>query len=406
MSAASPAAGSLRKDATVISLVGFAHGTSHFFHFVLPPLFPYLMAEFGLSFTQVGALMTTFFVISGIGQALAGFIVDRVGSLRVLYGGIALLAASGLVLASAPTYAMLFVGAAVAGLGNSVFHPADYTLLNRRVSTQRLGHAFSVHGLSGSLGWAAAPAFVLAIAHASGWRAAAAGASAVGLAALAFVFFNRRLLDDAQLRAAEPPKKAGGSFAFLGLPVVWMCFAFFMLAVMAFGGLQNFAPPIFERTYGVTLALATTGLTAYLLGNAAGTATGGFFASQGVHQDRLVAIALGFAALCAISMASGLVPSWSLVAVMGGMGFGAGFSGPSRDILVRRAATSTFGSAAYGRIYGFVYSGIDTGLAIAPLVFGLLMDAGRYASVLWGVALLQTLAIVTALAVGTRSRAG
>src|SRR5688572_31740543 len=85
MSAASPAApASLRSDATVISLVGFAHGTSHFFHFVLPPLFPYLMREFELTFTQVGALMTTFFVVSGIGQALAGFVVDRVGSLKVL----------------------------------------------------------------------------------------------------------------------------------------------------------------------------------------------------------------------------------------------------------------------------------------------------------------------------------
>jgi FSR family fosmidomycin resistance protein-like MFS transporter len=404
MSAASPAAGSLRNDATVISLVGFAHGTSHFFHFVLPPLFPFLMQEFGLTFTQVGALMTTFFVVSGVGQALAGFVVDRVGSLKVLCGGIALLAVSGLVLAASPNYAVLFVGAAVAGLGNSVFHPADFTLLNRRVSTPRLGHAFSVHGLSGSLGWAAAPVFVLAIAHASGWRAAAAGASLVGLAALAFVFLNRGLLDDTQVAPVEPPKRTGGSFAFLGLPVVWMCFAFFLLAVMAFGGLQNFAPPIFERTYNVTLAFATTGLTAYLLGNAAGTAAGGFFASQGLHQDRLVAFALGTAALCAISLASGMVASWSIVAVMAAMGFGAGFSGPSRDILVRRAATSTFGSGAYGRIYGFVYSGIDTGLAIAPLVFGLLMDAGRYSSVLWGVALLQTLAIIAALAVGTRSR--
>ena len=404
MSAASPAAGSLRNDATIISLVGFAHGTSHFFHFVLPPLFPFLMREFGLSFTQAGALMTTFFVVSGVGQALAGFVVDRVGSLRVLYGGIGLLSASGLVLASAPNYAVLFAAAAIAGLGNSVFHPADFTLLNRRVSTPRLGHAFSVHGLSGSLGWAAAPVFVLAIADVGGWRMAGVGASLVGLAALGFVFLNRRLLEEVKV-APEPAKRAGGSFAFLSLPVVWMCFAFFLLAVMAFGGLQNFAPPIFERAYGVTLAFATTSLTAYLLGNAAGTAAGGFFASQGVHQDRLVAIALGCAAACAIAMASGIVPAWSLVAVMGAMGFGAGFSGPSRDILVRRAATSTFGAAAYGRIYGFVYSGIDTGLAIAPIVFGVLMDAGRYSSVLWGVALLQTLAIVAALSVGTRSRA-
>jgi MFS family permease len=405
MSAASPAtASSLRNDATVISLVGFAHGTSHFFHFVLPPLFPYFMREFNLSFTQAGALMTTFFVISGVGQALAGFVVDRVGSLKVLYGGVGLLAISGLVLAASPNYGCLFLAAAVAGLGNSVFHPADFTLLNRRVSTPRLGHAFSVHGLSGSLGWAAAPVFVLAIAETSGWRAAGIGASIVGFVALAFLFLNRRLLDDAQLQPAEAPKRTGGSFAFLSLPVIWICFAFFMLSVMAFGGLQNYAPPIFERTYGVTLALATTGLTAYLLGNAAGTATGGFFASKGEHQDRLVAIALGSAALCAVMLASGAIPPWSIVAVMGLMGFGAGFSGPSRDILVRRAATSTFGAGAYGRIYGFVYSGIDTGLAIAPLVFGLFMDAGRYSMVLWGVALLQTLAIVAALAVGSRSR--
>ena len=407
MSAATPAAvPSLRNDATVISLVGFAHGTSHFFHFVLPPLFPYLMREFGLSFTQVGALMTMFFVVSGVGQALAGFVVDRVGSLKVLCGGIGLLSLSGVVLSLAPSYTVLFVAAAIAGLGNCVFHPADFTLLNRRVSTSRLGHAFSVHGLSGSLGWAAAPVFVLFIAEAAGWRAAAVGAAVVGLLALAFVFLNRRLLDDAQLGAPETARRTGGSFAFLGLPVVWMCYAFFLLAVMAFGGLQNFAPPIFERTYGVTLAFATTGLTAYLLGNAAGTATGGFFASKGEHQDRLVAIALGSAALCAVSLASGLVPAWSLVAVMGLMGFGAGFSGPSRDILVRRAATSTFGSGAYGRIYGFVYSGIDTGLAIAPLVFGVLMDAGRYTHVLWGVALLQSLAIGAALLVGSRSRHG
>jgi MFS family permease len=137
LSAAAPAApASLRADATIISMVGFAHGTSHFFHFMMPPLFPYLMREFGLSFTQVGALMTTFFVVSGIGQALAGFVVDRVGALRVLCGGMALLTVSGLLLSVAQNYPMLMMAAAVAGLGNCVFHPADFTLLNRRVSVR------------------------------------------------------------------------------------------------------------------------------------------------------------------------------------------------------------------------------------------------------------------------------
>ena len=408
MSAAIPtAAPSLRRDAAVISLVGFAHGTSHFFHFVIPTLFPWLMRDFALSFTQVGSAVTLFFVVSGVGQALAGFAVDRFGALRVLCGGVALLCAGGLLLAGAASFPMVLAAAAVAGVGNCVFHPADFTILNRRVNVARLGHAFSVHGLTGSLGWAISPVFVIALAQSLGWRWAAAGAALAGLAALAFLFANRTLLDDRELHAAEAaaPRRRGGSFGFLGVGVVWMCFAFFLVAVMAFGALQNFGPPVLQRTYGVSLAFATSGLTAYLLGSAAGVAGGGFFASRGEHQDRLVAAALASAALCSIALASGAAPAWSLVALMGMMGFGVGFSGPSRDILVRRAATSTFGSAAYGRIYGFVYSGIDTGLAIAPLAFGLFMDAGRYGAVLWGVAAMQCLAILTALTVGSRSRA-
>jgi MFS family permease len=401
--AATPAVNSLRTDATVISLVGFAHGASHFFHFVLPPLFPWLMREFGLTFTQVGVTMTIFFVVSGVGQALAGFVVDRVGGFKVLAGGVALLSGAAMFLSTAHSYAMLLAGAAIAGLGNSVFHPADFTLLNRRVSTSRLGHAFSVHGLTGSLGWAAAPVFVIALAEAYSWRVAAFGAGVVELCALAFLFFNRRILLDAS-GPVERTARKGGSFAFLGVGTVWLCFGFFFVAVMAFGGLQNFAPPILERSYGVSLAFATSGLTAYLLGSAAGTGAGGFFASQGERQERLIAMALAAAALCSVALASTAVPSWSVVALMGMMGFGVGFTGPSRDILVRRAATSTFGSAAYGRIYGFVYSGIDSGLALAPILFGMLMDAGRYRGVLWGVAMLQTLAIVMAMAVGLRAR--
>lgn len=406
MSAAIPTPGNLRSDATVISLVGFAHAVSHFYHFVLPPLFPWLMRDFGLTFTQVGSAMMVFFAVSGVGQALSGFVVDRVGAHKVLCGGIATLALAALLLASATSYPMVLAAWALAGAGNAVFHPADFTLLNRRVSPGRLGHAFSVHGLSGNLGWAAGPVFVIALAEATSWRGAAVGAALVGFVALAFLLAHRGALGDPPIVAEEvPPKGRGASpVAFLGVGVVWMCFAFFLLSVMAFGALQNFAPPVLERTYGVTLAFAATGLTAYLLGSAAGTATGGFFASRGEHQDRLVGGALGVAALCAVALASGAVPAFSLVVLLAVMGFGVGFASPSRDILVRRAATSTFGAGAFGRIYGFVYSGLDVGLAIAPIAFGLLMDAGRFSLVLWGVAALQALAIGVALTVGARSR--
>src|SRR5262245_53819996 len=164
--------GALRRDATVISVVGIAHGTSHFFHLMLPPLFPWLMSEYSLSYTRIGALMTVFYVISGLGQAFAGILVDRWGSHRVLCFGVGLLACGGLLVALAPGLWGLYLAAFVAGLGNSVFHPADFALLNHRVSQPRLGHAFSVHGLSGNLGWALGPMVMTAAATTFGWRAA------------------------------------------------------------------------------------------------------------------------------------------------------------------------------------------------------------------------------------------
>ena len=147
---------SSRSDVAVIALIGFVHAVSHFFHLVIPVLFPWLMPAFGLSYTQAGALMTIFFAISGLGQALAGLVVDRIGAKPVLFFGVLCLAVSAVLLALAQDYAMLMLAAAVAGGGNCVFHPVDFTILNRRVSKARLGHAFSVHGLSGNLGWAAA----------------------------------------------------------------------------------------------------------------------------------------------------------------------------------------------------------------------------------------------------------
>src|SRR5215468_825951 len=178
----------VRQDATVISLVGFAHGTSHFFHLMLPPLFPWFIQEYSVSYTAVAGLMTVFFVTSGTGQALAGFLVDRWGSHRVLCLGVSLLACSGLLVAVTPAFWGLYLAAFVAGLGNSVFHPADFSLLNHRVSQARLGHAFSVHGVSGNLGWAAGPLIMTGMATAIGWRSAGLVAALIGGVASAMIW--------------------------------------------------------------------------------------------------------------------------------------------------------------------------------------------------------------------------
>jgi MFS family permease len=406
--AASPAP--VHRDAEIIGLVGLAHGTSHFFHLMLPPLFPWLMRDFSLTYTEAGLLMTVFFTISGIGQALAGFVVDRIGARPVLLFGIGMLAMSGLLVGVAGSYPMLVLAAAVAGLGNSIFHPADFTLLNQRVTHARLGHAFSVHGLSGNLGWAAAPVFMAGIAGVAGWQAAGYSAAAVGLLVLAILWARRSVLGDVAADAvvahtAQPADAAPNQFAFLASGAVWLCFGFFFLTTAAFGILQNYAPAILGDVYGVSLALATGGLTAYLLGSATGIVTGGFVAARSNRNDRVIAVALSLAAFMALLLATGAVPTALLLPLMIVMGFGVGLAGPNRDLLVRRAATSQFGKTSFGRVYGFVYSGLDVGLAASPLLFGPLLDAGQFNAALIAVAVLQAASLLTALRVGTSARA-
>ncbi|HEX7953882.1 MAG TPA: MFS transporter, partial [Burkholderiales bacterium] len=276
---------SFRRDAQVISLVGLAHGTSHFFHLALAPLFPWLKEAFAVSYAELGLLMSVFFIVSGVGQALAGFVVDRFGAMRVLFGGIALLGLAALGLAASTNYPMLVLFAGVAGLGNCVFHPADFTLLNRRVSLPRLGHAFSVHGLTGTLGWAVAPVFLAGIASISTWRVALLAASALAFTVLAVLVAFRHLLDPRELGDAvadSTKKKAipGGILGFMKVPAVWMCFAFFFISSVSFGGIQSFAATALRELYEIPLTYATACITAYMLASAGGIVVGGFLAAR------------------------------------------------------------------------------------------------------------------------------
>lgn len=389
-------------DLRVVSLIGFAHATSHFFHLVLPSLFPWLMADFGLSFTRAGTLTTAFFVVSGIGQALAGFVVDRYGTRRVLWSGLGLFALSALVLGCAQSYPSLVAAALLAGAGNAVFHPVDFTVLNSRVSRDRLSHAFSAHGLSGNLGWAAAPVLMTGIAAAAGWRAAAFTAAALAVVALASVVLMRGVLEGAGRHEREPSSagRDASAFAFLGVGAVWMCFLFFLASTMGFGALQNFAPSVLRNVYGLSLPAAASALTAYLLGGAAGIVGGGFLAARTEAHERIVAVLLVAAALLAVALATGGVPRIAVLPFMALVGFCTGTANPSRDLLVRRAAMERFGQRSFGRIYGFVYSGLDVGLSVAPILFGRLMDRSMFSAVLCGVALFQGLAVLAALRVG------
>src|SRR5882672_250350 len=317
---------SFRRDAQVISLVGLAHGTSHFFHLSLAPLFPWLKDAFAVSYAELGLLMSVFFIVSGVGQALAGFVVDRFGALRVLFGGIALLGISALGLAASQNYPMLVLFAGVAGLGNCVFHPADFTLLNRRVSVPRLGHAFSVHGLTGNLGWAIAPIFLAGIATVASWRVALLAASALAFTVLTVLIAFRHLLDPRELNravadSARKKDAGGGILGFMKVPAVWMCFAFFFISSISFGGIQSFAATALHELYEIPLTYATACITAYMLASAGGIVVGGFLAAKFRQHDKVIACAFAGAGAVSVLVASALPPVAMVIVLLGLIGF-------------------------------------------------------------------------------------
>lgn len=386
----------LRQDAGVIGLVGIAHLISHFSQLLLAPLFPWLKDAFQVSYAELGFLMTIFFAVSCAVQAFSGFVVDRFGPRPILFGGLGLLGLAAFGFASATGYWTLAFFAVVAGVGNGVFHPVDYTLLNRKVSAPRLGHAYSVHGITGSLGWALAPAMLVPLALAFSWRVAlvAAGVLAFAVLALLWAYRSRLVLDTpAAAGAARAGAAAGeGSFAFLRIPAVWMCFAFFLFYAMALSVVQTFAPQAARQLHDVALPLVAVCLTIYMVASAGGMVLGGFLAANPARCERIVGAGFSLAAALALVLAFGTFSGELVPVLFGAMGFAAGIAGPSRDLLVKRSTPDN----ATGRVYGVVYAGLDIGQAISPLVFGRLMDGGHYTSVLVGLAVVQGVLIASA----------
>jgi MFS family permease len=392
-----------RRDIATISTIGVAHGSSHFFHMLLPPLFPAFMRDFGLSYSELGLLVTVFFVISGAGQALAGFLVDRIGARPVLFAAMASFFLASVAAGLAQGFGGLMLAAALAGVGNAPFHPADFTILNKRVSQPRLGHAFSVHGISGNLGWALAPVFIIGIWQASGqWRYAYLGTALVALAVMALLFWQRRSLDDREGSWGHAKPVAGAApehpMAFLKLPSVWLCFSFFFWTTAALSAIQSFASPALHEMTGLPLTLTAYVVTGYMLAGAAGMVCGGFLVARAERLERTIALAMAFAAGLLLLTATGWLPGGLALGVVALAGFGTGLAGPSRDMLIKRASPP----GATGRVYGTVYSGLDIGFALAAPVFGAILDRGLPNAVFAGSALALMLGVASAGLVGLR----
>ena len=392
-----------RRETKVLALISTGHFFSHFYTIVLPPLFPLLQSELAVSYAALGLLLTLPSLTTMVLQTPVGILVDRFGAKRLLVLGLGIMSAAVAAAGVAPGYSTLLVLMALMGVGNAVFHPADYAIMAARVDHRRLGRAFSLHTFAGHLGWAAAPGTIVFLTALWSWHAALVTVGLCGLAVALVILFHGRELDvsncdadlearDAKADTAAVPVQRSGFRLLFSAPML-MFFLYMVMASVATGGLNGFTVTALVKLHGAGLTGASAVLTALLIASSLGVLMGGMLADRTRRHDLVLVIGSCIAAgiLVLIGMAS--LPMAGVFAAMALVGLASGATRPSRDMLIRAVAPS----GSVGMVFGFVTTGMFVGGALAPFFFGWLIDEDleRWLFILAGIAM--TLALGAAL---------
>jgi len=388
-----------RREHLAIWLIGAAHLASHFYHLVLPPLFLFAKPALDVSYAQLGFVMTTYFVATAVVQVPIGLLVDRVGARAVLIAGLMLHGAALVAAGLAPSYPTLLVAFFLGGVGNAVFHPADFSILSNNVRDSHLGRAFSVHTFCGGIGYAAAPVVMGTLAVTLGWQGALIAAGALGVAIGAAVLFaGAGLREDSarhrrQAGGGEAESgKAGGWRLMLTRPMI-MFFLFYVATSASGTGMTNFSAVALPVVYGMAPDLAGALLTAFLVAAIAGALPGGWLADWSRREAQVLVGCFLIMAASLLAIGTGWLSFWLIAAMMVIAGFMRGLYNASRDVLVRRAAPA----GGVGAAFGFVTLGYTLGQGGTPVIYGWLMDHGYGQGVFVMSAAAALLSIVTVI---------
>ena len=391
---------SLRQDSKILGVVSAGHFLSHFYLLTLPPLFFILKSEFAVSYAALGAILTVSFALSAVAQIPVGFLVDRIGARIVLTTGLVIMAVCIGLIGFAATYWQVLILFTIAGIGHSVFHPADYAILTASIEPSRMGRAFSIHTFSGHLGSALAPATVIFLATVWNWRAALFIAGAMGLVATGVLASQWNSLRDdvvsakntaAETRASGPGPKDGMALL-LSKPIL-LFFLFFLMTSMTASGVHAFLVVALIELHDMPLALASATLTGYLIASAAGILLGGVFADRTTRHDLQAALAFTVSALLILVVAAASLNLGLMIVVLVLAGLMQGIVRPARDMMVRGASPK----GSMGKVFGFVSAGMAAGSAISPMMFGFVMDLGRPEWVFYLMVIFMVVAIGTVM---------
>jgi MFS family permease len=350
-----------------LGLISTAHWVSHFHLLVLPMLFPFLKAQLGVGYIELGLPLTVLGVVSGLTQAPIGYLVDHFGARRILLAGIALGGLSLMLLGLHLSYSSLMIAAVLLGLANSVYHPADYAILAAHMDEARMGRAFGIHTFAGFLGGAVAPAIVATLVTTIGGFGALVISGAIGVA-VALLLLVAGVPDAGAKYERDGTAKAGKTSVIT--PALIVLTIFFMLLGLSAGGISSFGVVALMSGYGTSYSTANLALTAFLGASAAGVLAGGFLADHTERHGQVAAACFAVNTVIVLAIATIALPNVLLTAAMTAAGFLGGVIAPSRDMLVRNAAPA----GAAGRAFGIVSTGFNFSGIVSPLLFGWIMD--------------------------------
>ncbi len=388
-------------ETRMIASVSAAHFVSHFYFLVLPPLFVFVRAEYDLSYTGLAVPLTVFAIVSAIFQTPAGMLADRIGPFAVLIAGLVLGAVAFALAGLVHSYWFLVAMFAVAGLGNTVYHPADYALLSHHVAGERMGSAFSIHTFAGMLGGAVAPATILFTQTLVGWRGAFLLAAVLGLAVAAALLLMREDFAEGPHHAAKARAHAGTVVDRRKLLLSWpilASFAFFTMQAATNVGVTNFGPIALKAMFDVPIELGNIALSANLLLGAIGVLAGGLAVTRVRSQHAFAALGLFIAGISILLVGVHDFGTAMLITLMSINGFAGGIIMPSRDLLVREVTPP----GAFGTVFGFVTTGFNVAGVAFPLMFAALLDHAMPRTVFVLSAVFCLLSIFTVVTVRSR----
>lgn len=387
---------SIGRETRVLGLISTGHFMSHYSQLALYPLFPLMHDDFGVGYAALGLIVTILNATGAMAQIPIGFWVDRIGAKRILISGLLVKTLAIGAMALTSSYEALLILAAIAGLGNAVFHPADYSILMSTINKRRIGRAFSIHTAAGSAGSAIAPIAILSIAAIWDWRIAVLSVAIFGAITGIAMILQARLMQDHTGGERKAGESGNGQSIMDGLrmlmsPRVLILYLFFMMTAMISIGLNSFSVTALIEHYGTPLPLAGAALTTFLTGGFVGVLIGGYLADKTTRHDLIAATSFVGSAAVIILIGSVNLTPLALLCGFATIGILLGAIRPARDMMVRAITQQGDG----GKMFGFMSNGHQIAGIIVPVLFGWVIDQGAVQWIFWLSALFMGIALLS-----------